>query len=70
MSRPRGPASSPCVGICTLDPERRYCTGCLRTLGEIAGWSGMGPAEREAVWAALEVRKKRDRPEWIGAGGA
>jgi predicted Fe-S protein YdhL (DUF1289 family) len=57
VSRPRGPASSPCVGICTLDPEQRHCTGCLRTLDEIARWSNMGPGEREAVWSALEARK-------------
>jgi len=58
VNRPRGPAFSPCVGICTPDPEQRHCTGCLRTLDEIARWSDMGPAEREAVWSALAARKR------------
>lgn len=58
MSRPRSPVSSPCMGVCTLDPEQRHCNGCLRTLDEIARWSNMCPAEREAVWAALAARKR------------
>lgn len=33
------------------------CTGCLRTLDEIARWSAMSDAERRAVIAALPARR-------------
>lgn len=42
MTTPR--PSSPCIGICRA--ERSYCVGCLRTLQEIAAWSGLSEAER------------------------
>lgn len=44
---------SPCVGICRLDAGGRVCTGCGRSLEEIAAWSGMTEAERLAVWTRL-----------------
>ncbi len=39
-----------------MDAENRYCRGCQRTLDEIARWSQMSGAEREAVRAALPAR--------------
>jgi predicted Fe-S protein YdhL (DUF1289 family) len=47
---------SPCVNICEIDRARGLCLGCRRTLGEIAGWTAMTPAQREAVMAALPGR--------------
>lgn len=41
--------ASPCRNICTLDPTRRLCLGCRRTLDEIGRWSRMTDAERQAV---------------------
>lgn len=48
--------SSPCVKICVIDPARRLCEGCGRTLAEIAGWSRMSEAERLAIMAKLRER--------------
>lgn len=48
--------ASPCTGVCVIDPVSHLCRGCRRTLGEIAGWAGMGEAERAAVWAVLDER--------------
>ncbi len=39
-----------------MDAENRYCRGCRRTLEEIARWSEMSDAEREAVLGALPAR--------------
>ncbi len=47
---------SPCNKVCVMDAENRYCRGCQRTLDEIARWSQMSDAEREAVLAALPAR--------------
>ena len=29
---------SPCVGVCSIDPQSDLCIGCLRTSAEIAMW--------------------------------
>jgi uncharacterized protein len=49
-------ANSPCVKICVLDPERRICVGCGRTMAEIGGWLRMSDAERIAVKRELGPR--------------
>jgi monothiol glutaredoxin len=53
MERPQ----SPCIKVCVLTPDGR-CTGCLRTLGEIAGWGSMSA---EAQWALLKTLEDRRR---------
>ncbi|HQR24587.1 MAG TPA: DUF1289 domain-containing protein [Steroidobacteraceae bacterium] len=53
---------SPCVNVCVLDAAG-CCTGCGRTLDEIAGWGAMSAGERWAVIARLEAaRAARARP--------
>jgi predicted Fe-S protein YdhL (DUF1289 family) len=47
-----------------MDPQRRVCLGCYRTLDEIAGWSSMTDSQRERVMDALPARRKAlDVPE-------
>lgn len=48
---------SPCIRVCQLDPGRRVCLGCLRTVDEIARWGGMSSTERRSVLAALAARR-------------
>ncbi len=55
----RDEVESPCVKICLVHPEERICTGCLRTLDEIAGWSRMTQEDRRAVIAELPARAPR-----------
>ncbi|MGD9865017.1 MAG: DUF1289 domain-containing protein [Pseudodonghicola sp.] len=52
----RDEVESPCVRICLMHPTERICTGCFRTLDEIARWSQMTAQERRAVIAALPAR--------------
>lgn len=52
----RDEVESPCVKVCVIHPEARLCVGCLRSLDEIAAWSGMGHAARSAVMADLPAR--------------
>jgi uncharacterized protein len=47
---------SPCVSVCKMDADRRYCIGCLRTIPEIAGWSKMDDAARRDIWRAIQLR--------------
>ncbi|MBJ7517110.1 MAG: CoA pyrophosphatase [Stenotrophomonas sp.] len=39
---------SPCIGKCELD-RHQACTGCLRSIDEIARWSSMSERERQHV---------------------
>ena len=64
---PQGPASrrqllppdpnSPCIGICNIGPLG-LCSGCYRTLDEIAGWLRL---DAEAQWAVLRACVARRR---------
>jgi monothiol glutaredoxin len=53
MERP----SSPCIKVCVLAGNR--CTGCLRTLDEIASWGAMSAESQWAVLAELETRRRQ-----------
>jgi hypothetical protein len=46
---------SPCVKLCRIETETGICEGCNRSLDEIARWSQMSEAEKEAIWARLET---------------
>jgi len=49
--------STPCIRICVIDPVSKLCEGCGRTLAEIAQWSRLGEAERQAIMAELPKRR-------------
>lgn len=49
--------ASPCINLCRMDNEDRYCLGCFRTLDEITLWSDLNAEEKELVWQALEKRR-------------
>jgi|GEM_PF-1213502 prepilin-type N-terminal cleavage/methylation domain len=53
---------SPCIKVCRLDERRERCTGCRRTLGEIARWQQMADAGREAVLRRLQRETSGGRP--------
>jgi predicted Fe-S protein YdhL (DUF1289 family) len=50
---------TPCVKICTYEPERGLCRGCGRTLEEIAGWASMRADEREKIMEQLPERLRQ-----------
>ncbi|MBU2982019.1 DUF1289 domain-containing protein [Lentibacter algarum] len=52
----RDEPESPCINICVVHPETRLCTGCARSIDEIAAWSRMSSDERRAVMAELPSR--------------
>lgn len=57
----RDEVESPCIKVCVVHPEERLCTGCLRSIDEIARWSRMSAEERRAVMAELPDRAGRLR---------
>lgn len=50
------PVASPCVKVCAIDDKLGLCTGCLRTLDEIAAWGRAGDAERRAILDSVSRR--------------
>ena len=52
-----GPVPSPCISVCVIDERTGLCTGCQRTLDEIAAWSVLDDAERRAVWTRIGLRR-------------
>ena len=57
----RNEIESPCIQICVIHPEERICTGCLRTIDEITGWSKMAPEDRRSIMDVLPDRAPRLR---------
>lgn len=51
--------SSPCIGVCKLDPETGYCLGCLRNADEIMSWPGADAAEKMAILSRLPPRRHK-----------
>lgn len=49
---------SPCVRVCSIDPATGHCTGCARTLAEIAAWPRLADAERLAIMTELPARRR------------
>ncbi|MDF3834115.1 DUF1289 domain-containing protein [Cupriavidus basilensis] len=53
------PVPSPCRNVCRMDAASGYCEGCLRTIEEIAGWSGSDDAAKRGIWSLLPQRAAR-----------
>jgi len=49
---------SPCIAVCQMDEDNRFCVGCLRSIDEIRDWIIMTAEEKQAVLARLA----RERP--------
>lgn len=50
---------SPCQSVCVMHAGTGWCDGCLRTIDEIAAWSGMDRARKLEVWTQLPERLAR-----------
>jgi uncharacterized protein len=48
--------ASPCIKVCVMNPAAGICSGCGRTLEEIARWGSMSDAERARIMAELPSR--------------
>jgi hypothetical protein len=47
--------------VCELDADGVLCTGCFRTLDEIAAWGTLDADAKRRVLAALPARKASRR---------
>jgi len=60
---PPAPIKTPCIKVCVVDGESGLCLGCYRRLNEVATWSRLTDAERDAILAELPDRRGLIRPE-------
>ncbi|MDP9809083.1 putative Fe-S protein YdhL (DUF1289 family) [Rhizobium tibeticum] len=52
---------TPCIHVCSIDPETGLCMGCGRTLPEIGGWMSFCDEERRQLIAILPARLAASR---------
>jgi predicted Fe-S protein YdhL (DUF1289 family) len=53
-----GGVQSPCIKLCVMDAASGLCTGCGRTLDEIARWGTMTEAERAKILTDLKAGRR------------
>jgi uncharacterized protein len=49
---------SPCIKVCVIDVHTNTCSGCYRSLTEIAKWTQFTAAERQRITASLPARAR------------
>lgn len=54
---------SPCTNVCRMNPALGWCSGCWRTIAEIASWSTLSDDDKRRVWAELPARRAAHAPE-------
>ena len=47
---------SPCILVCSIEPESGHCYGCGRTRDEIAHWINFNDETRSAIMEMLPER--------------
>ena len=47
---------SPCVGVCSIDPQSGLCIGCLRSSSEIAIWPQIN--DKKALQIMKEIKDR------------
>ena len=65
----RAEVESPCIKVCVIHPETRLCTGCLRSIDEIAVWGRMSSEERRTIMSELPTRAPQLKKRRGGRAG-
>ncbi|MFZ6774004.1 DUF1289 domain-containing protein [Undibacterium sp. SXout7W] len=47
---------SPCINICRMDEQKRFCLGCFRSIDEIICWSKADNATKLTIWREVQQR--------------
>ena len=49
---------SPCIDICTIDPNSGECIGCGRTLDEINNWTNFDNLKKKQILENLKAKNE------------
>ncbi len=52
--------TSPCVGICSIDPKSNLCSGCLRSSHEIAIWPQIDNKKALEIMKEIKTRSHKE----------
>ena len=52
----KGQILSPCISICQMNANTRFCEGCFRTGDEIAVWGDASNDTKEVIWGCIQQR--------------
>ncbi len=55
-AKPVDTVKSPCIGVCQLDKENKFCMGCFRTRDDIAMWTKASDNEKKAIIDSSKLR--------------
>ena len=55
---------SPCKNICRYNSK--HCTGCYRTIEEIASWGSLSDKEKRKIIKELPKRRMEDGQDYYG----
>ena len=55
---PTSPLPSPCISVCRMDDNQKYCLGCLRTLDELRVWGSADEATKHRIWLDVQARSQ------------
>jgi len=47
---------SPCVSVCRMDEDSKFCIGCHRTTNEINNWSYYSTSQKSKLIKELRTR--------------
>ncbi len=54
--------ASPCINVCKMDDQSGLCSGCFRTIEEIAVWARIDDSRRLGILAAVAKRRQEHDP--------
>ena len=57
--------ASPRINVCKMDEQTGLCSGCFRTIDEIAAWAGIDDSRRLSILAAV-ARRRQEHDPWEG----
>ncbi|OUX41805.1 hypothetical protein CBE37_04370 [bacterium TMED277] len=52
---------SPCIGLCQLDQEGKYCIGCKRSIKEIKNWENLNDELKKVINQRIEKKKNENK---------
>ena len=58
---------SPCRSVCRIDERSGLCSGCCRTLDEIAQWSQASASRKREVWHCIQARLSDDSASCVSS---
>jgi len=52
---------SPCIGLCQLDQDNKYCIGCKRSIDEIKNWENLNDEKKKIINQRLGKKKNENK---------